>query len=121
MQEFIEMLIRKIEEISEPIRPVGWSRKIEAVEMKAVIDTVNQLAEDYNNGWRSTEYELPVHSDEILLVQCNGRYKHLVFNNAFKLASYTEEGWILDHYPDCENLEVIAWQPLPSAFKPKGE
>ena len=121
MNQFIEMLIGKLEEISEPIRPVGWSRKIEAVETKAVIDIVMQLAEDYNNGWRSTELEIPLQSDEILLVQCNGRYKNTVFHNALELASYTEEGWILDHYPEFENVEVIAWQPLPPAFKPKGD
>ena len=121
MEEFIELLIRKLEEISEPIRPVGWSRKIEVVETKAVIDTVNELAEDYNNGWRITEHEIPPQSDELLLVQCSGRYKNIVFENAFELASYTEEGWILEKYPGFENIKVVAWQPLPPAFKPKGE
>lgn len=36
----VEAVVEKIWNISEPIRPVGWSRKIEAVETKAVLDIV---------------------------------------------------------------------------------
>ncbi len=49
MKEFIEKLIGRLEEITELIRPVGWSKKIEVVKTKAVIEIVNQLAEEYNN------------------------------------------------------------------------
>lgn len=36
----VEKMVEQIGNISEPIRPVGWSRKIEVVETKAVIDIV---------------------------------------------------------------------------------
>lgn len=36
----VDAVVEKIGNISEPIRPVGWSRKIEAVETKAVFDIV---------------------------------------------------------------------------------
>ena len=36
----VDAVVEKIWNISEPIRPVGWSRKIEAVETKAVLDIV---------------------------------------------------------------------------------
>ena len=49
MKEFVEKLISRLEEITEPIRPVGWSRKIEVVETKAVISIINQLVEEYMN------------------------------------------------------------------------
>ena len=49
MKEFIEKLIGRLDEITELIRPVGWSRKIELVETKAVIEIVNQLAEECKN------------------------------------------------------------------------
>lgn len=88
---------------------------------KDAIEIVNQVAEEYNDGWIPFEEEEPPHSDEHLLVQCNGRHKNIVFSNAFELASYTEEGWYFPAYPDWDNAEVIAWRELPPAYQPKGE
>ena len=89
--------------------------------INAAIKIVQEVAKEYGNGWIPTEKELPPHSDELLLVQCNGKTRNVVFENAFCLASYTEEGWILEMYPELENPDVVAWQYLPSAPYQKGE
>lgn len=52
-----EKIIEKLEEISELIRPVGWSRKIEVVEMKAIIEIINEVAAEHNNGWKTVVNE----------------------------------------------------------------
>lgn len=116
----------------------------------SAIETVNQLAEEYkhctlcylqspceyqnenailpvsefteNNGWIPCEKELPPHSDDLLLIQCNGNPRNNIkFVNAFCLASYTEEGWILEMYPDWKDAEVVAWKNLGEPYQPKGE
>lgn len=43
MKEFMDKLIERLSEITEPIKQVGWSRKIDVVET-----IINQLAEEYN-------------------------------------------------------------------------
>lgn len=45
----IEKILSRIDEISELIRPVGWSRKIEVVETKAVREIVQEVAKEYSN------------------------------------------------------------------------
>lgn len=45
----IEKILSRIDEISELIRPVGWSRKIEVVETKAVREIVQEVAKEYGN------------------------------------------------------------------------
>lgn len=130
METFIKMLLQMLEEeylqaekdmgLSDTYEEASrFGGKMAAFEKAQRI--VNRLAVDYNNGWISTEEELPPVSDELLLVQCSGRYKNIVFEDAYELASYTEEGWILEKYPGFENIKVVAWQQLPPAFKPKGE
>lgn len=45
-----DVLREKVSDISELIRPVGWSRKIEVVETKAVIEIVNQVEQEYKDS-----------------------------------------------------------------------
>lgn len=49
MKEFVEKLIERLDKVSDLIRPVGWSRKIEVVETKGVIEIINELAEEYKS------------------------------------------------------------------------
>ncbi len=136
MNEFIEKLIGRLEELKK--RNTGCygiacikckydnecheGEKDYKVVLDESIEIVNQLAEEYNNGWIPCNRELPPHSDDLLLIQCSGRPKNnVIFDNAFCLASYTEEGWILEMYPEWKNAQVIAWMPLPEPFKPIAE
>ena len=120
MKEFVEILISRLEEITEPIRPVGWSRKIEVVETKAVISIINQLVEEYSNGWILVDTEVPP----------NDNYVLVSFEN-FSLpdiARYEEDSEGGAFYPGDEEksyasfgLFVNAWQPLPEPYRSKGE
>lgn len=50
MNKLIEKIENRISEISELIRPVGWSKKIEVVETKAVIDIIQEESKAYNES-----------------------------------------------------------------------
>ena len=127
MKEFIEKLIGRLEEYKKKAYVTGIINN--AYEfgacnaMDSAIKIVNQLAEEYNNdGWIPCSKQLPPHSDDLLLIQCSGKPKNnIVFDNAFCLASYTKEGWLLELYPEWKGAEVIAWMPLPEPFKPIAE
>lgn len=56
MNKLIEKIKNRISEISEPIRPVGWSKKIEVVETKAVLDIIHEEAEAYNEVKTNADY-----------------------------------------------------------------
>jgi len=72
------------------------------------------------NDWIPCSERLPEYSDDLLLVQCSGKPRvNVVLDNAIQLASYTEEGWIVEEYPEWEGAEVIAWQPLPEPYEAK--
>ena len=78
------------------------------------ISIVNQLAEEYNNGWISVEDRLPEESGEYLTY-----------------VEYDEDEFIAIDEIDCDgiakewnctpNYHVLAWQPLPAPYQPKGE
>ena len=121
MKEFVEKLIERLEKFQEISKVKGIYGEYR--EYSNAIQIVNQLAEEYNNdGWIPCSKQLPPHSDDLLLIQCSGKPKNnIVFDNAFCLASYTKEGWLLELYPEWKGAEVIAWQPLPEPYQPKGE
>lgn len=113
MQEFIEMLISRLEEEKS-----DWNYDYN-VPINKAIEIVNQLAEDYNNGWRSTELELPPMPKEnplfdnkpleLYLVSMGSGYPWRAFWNG----KYFTDGW--------RKVEPKAWQPLPPDYQPKGE
>ena len=118
MKGFIDKLIEKLNEITEPVRPVGWSRKIEVVETKAVIGIANQLVEEYNNGWIPADMEVPPNNNYVLVSFENF--------NLPDIARYEEDSAGGAFYPGDEEksyasfgLFVNAWQPLPDQYKPK--
>ena len=130
MQEFVKKLIERLEEWSFEAEIVipgsdGYddTANREIICTKNAIEIVDQLAEEYNNdGWIPCSKQLPPHSDDLLLIQCSGKPKNnIVFDNAFCLASYTKEVWLLELYPEWKGAEVIAWMPLPEPFKPIAE
>ena len=73
---------------------------------------------EYPNGWIPVDEGLPPCSDDLLLIQCSGKPRaNIALINALCLASYTEEGWILELYPDWDGAEVEVWQYLPEPYK----
>lgn len=76
-----------------------------------------------NYGWIPVEDRLPDKSDDLVLIQVNGKPKeNITLHNALELACYIaegNEGWILEEYPEWENPDVLAWRPLPEPYRPE--
>lgn len=72
-----------------------------------------------DNGWIPVDERLPDEYEGLVLIQVSGKpIENITLDNAMELAAYiTDEGWILEEYPEWETPEVIAWQPLPEPYK----
>lgn len=56
--------------------------------------------------------------DEFVLATVDGIYNTITFSHAIQLASYCEDGeWFIEGYPDWDDPDVIAWQPLPESYR----
>lgn len=89
-------------------------------ECDKVLEIVNQLAEEYNNGWIPCERELPPQPKENPIFEYKPLELYLVTDKdvdyplrAFWNGKCFTDGWF--------KLEVSAWQPLPAPYQPKGE
>lgn len=88
--------------------------------IRHAIEIVNQLAEEYGDGWIPCEKELPPQPEE-----------NPVFDNrSVELYLVSEENadypfrafWNGKHFTDGFGVvDVAAWQPLPQTYKPEGE
>lgn len=117
MKEFIDKLIERLEEYIETAKAEGDYTYIEPFEIAK--NTVNQLAEEYNDGW------IPVSSgrlpEEGVAVEVtvkedndNGGYDLYVFESW-----YQEGSWVISK--NRYNPTVIAWKPKDSPYQPKVE
>lgn len=74
------------------------------------IEIVNKVVEEYNDGWIPCSERLPETYDNLIICQRDG---------------YVNVGWYsLNEFKDLNSVpykDVIAWQPLPEPYKPKGE
>lgn len=68
-----------------------------------------------SSGWIRVEDRLPEDAEEIVLVFVSGRPNHFIrLDQTYELATYnSEDGWILDAYPEWETPGVTHWMPLP--------
>ena len=120
MREVFEKILDKLDRL----RPHGIMGKYADEICDEAISIVKEVAEEYNNGWIPVSSgKLPEDGDKLFLVIANGKPKsNITFDNAVELATYDKEcGWILENYPEAENIEIIAWQPLPEKYQPKGD
>lgn len=135
MDEFIKKLIERLEEIPVENRcsECPHKSKCDAVQehiisehtdlcgatIKALaIEIVNQLAEEYNNGWIPCEWELPPQPKENPLYEGKALDIYLVCPSdgdlpfrAFWNGEFFTQGF--------RRESVIAWQPLPPKYEPK--
>ena len=78
----------------------------------AVLFVLAVLGEQPTFGaWRSSEH--PPEKDEVVLVKASGRWKNLRFVEAVLLASFSEDGWMLEDYPSATDFTVSYWAPVP--------
>lgn len=109
MKEFVEKLIKtfKCEELRTDFIAVG-----------DVISIVNQLAEEYNQGWIPVTERLPKPGKRYLVtaVWKDGDFEtHSIYTFVYG----TDELWHSYNYEPVSHCEVIAWMPLPEPYKPE--
>ena len=118
MKEFIEKLIGRLEgESYLTTNDDGETNKfsVQVVEWKDIKKIVNQLAEEYNNGW------IPVSSGN---PKETGLYQVTVDDNDEPVitAMYLAEVDIWSYHAGYGNyMKVLAWRSLPQPYQPKGE
>ena len=82
-----------------------------------VIEIVKQEAEQYNNGWIPCSEKLPDVKQDVLVTV---KYTGFMGMHGYWIKTghmEAENDW----WGDCAGGEVIAWQPLPQPYQPKGE
>ena len=63
--------------------------------------------------WIPVGERLPEPDKQVLAI-VSGRWENIAFNRAYELASWSsDEGWIMEEWPELEDLEVTYWMPLP--------
>ena len=92
-----------------------------AIRTVDAIEIVNQVEQEYNNGWIPCSERLPEYTDEYNVtvgVASIGGYYEKVTTLRYERIKGKEPKWIK---PDNAVYVVIAWQPLPPKYEPKGE
>ena len=114
MKEFVEKLIGRLEERSAWHQRYGDTRGYTFAGYEGAIEIVNQLAEEYNNGWIPCSERLPEKYGEYL---CCDTYGNFVLG--FPSESDTSDtGFIVEtEHEYC--YDIIAWMELPEKYKEK--
>ena len=111
MKEFIDKLIERLEEHIETAKVEGDFTYIRPFEIAK--NTVNQLAEEYKGGWIPCSERLPEEYCEVLVTA-----KHFEYAQT----GFLKGGiWYADDNIKYLADSIIAWQPLPAPYQPKGE
>lgn len=124
MREFIDKLIERLEEQAEQSCMLGdddvWYDGMESGYLGA-IEIVNELAEEHNGGWIPCSERLPELTEGTEYFKqspcCLVTLKWWDGDMTESIGWYNQSGVWND---DSKNCKVIAWQPLPQPYVPKG-
>lgn len=146
MNKVFEKIIEKLEEqimIEEDIakeesdgHPI--THQYAANCMKVIEKFVKQEAEQYNKGWILCDKEMPKENESIFArfkgtdKWSNGMFERISdevivtvidkYGNTKTVHAHTLDGkWSCDLLNIKKSCQVIAWQPLPHPYQPKGE
>lgn len=95
---------------------------VDVIDVDDVIDIINQVEKDYNNGWIPVNERLPKPKKRYLVTARweDSEYKPNRVYDVYD-AVYGADGlWHRVNYHPVP-FEVIAWQPLPPAYKESEE
>ena len=68
--------------------------------------------------WIDVKDRLPATDDAVLAIASGKPMPNITLNGAYVLACYfSEDGWIIDEYPEWEAASVTHWMPLPDPPK----
>lgn len=63
--------------------------------------------------WIPVGERLPEPDKKVLAI-VSGRWENITFDRAYELMSWSsDEGWIMEAWPELEDPEVTHWMPLP--------
>lgn len=126
MQEVFEKIIEKLRTEKNVDRSKVYSpEQCDAIRYSfgAAIDAVKVVVAEYNNGWIPCSGRFPS-KEEFKEAYCRNKYGAVFIvmiegANRPTTLYLTSDGLWVD---DCRNVhEVLAWQPLPEPYQPKGE
>ena len=70
--------------------------------------------------WIPVGERLPEPDKKVLAI-VSGRWENITFDRAYELMSWSsDEGWIMEAWPELEDPEVTHWMPLPKPPEEKG-
>ena len=134
MKEFVEKLIGRLEEETYDMEiceeqfdmnsPYFMDVEYKMVKIDDIKEIVNQLAEEYNNGWIPVSERFPSKEEYLkndgrfIVTDGNRCYQSVfdIYSQKFRTSIFTTFG----SYKYEEDKCVIAWQPLPAPYQ-KGE
>lgn len=137
MQEVFERIIEKLKETSIFMTTCdGYGAN--CVSVGTIEEIVKQEAEEYNNGWIPCSERMP-EERESMFARFKGtdKWRDSMFEKtsnevtvtiadekgekATTHAHTTDGTWKCDILKACPTYRVIAWQPFPATYQPKGE
>ena len=139
MNKAFEKIVERLEESSvcEDNRTCNYCQRnwcpLLLIERDEVEKIVNEVSEEYNNGWIPCSERLPEQKrttfgkrkrENVLVTLRNGVVKEMTYEFATKEFWEVGDENHIEHWKEDYNgndIEVIAWMPLPELYQPKGE
>lgn len=125
MQEVFEKIMEEIKEKSYEIQLdgaiVAATKKV--AEVPDIVNIVNKISEEYNNGWIPCSDRLPKVEDlhEKMLDNCTCyliQRRCGIMDVAHYIKAYGESYFEAN---SIKMIDVVAWKNLPGPYQPKGE
>lgn len=133
MQEVFEKIINELEILKQQrIATVALHNSYESdhtamIEfniLKDITDWIGKVSEEYNNGWIPVSERLPESNKPVL---CWVKSTTIASGETYIIGSCDNGYWFLQTYEigtnsfPVKDYKVVAWQPLPEPYQPKGE
>ena len=133
MKELVEKILEKLTDIGGCDATCdfdkGWDDAIDEA-----ISIVQKVAKEYKSGWIACSVRLPEPKTKsfgnkqkrtnVLVTLRNGVVKEMTYEFATKEFWEAGDENYIEHWKEDYNgndIEVIAWMPLPELYQPKGE
>lgn len=118
MNKAFEKILERLEEERHPEICGGW----ETMRIDRAKQIVQGIAEEYNNGWIPCSDRLPNVSRCRVTVKYDMEVGNPVYDTLDAYFERYQGGYIFkDNWMNDITNSVIAWQPLPEPYQPKGE